>query len=84
MKPERSGRAQIERRAIWFLEQPGPHGCDTELRGFGFRQVDLIENVAVNLLYNWAYIFILGVQGIRVYKADFLCIIILNSGAPHY
>ena len=40
--------------------------------GLGFRQVDLIENVTVNLLYNWAYIFILGVQGIRVYKADFL------------
>ncbi|CAE7378430.1 unnamed protein product, partial [Symbiodinium sp. CCMP2456] len=30
-KQGRSGRAQIERRAIWFLEQPGPHGCDTEL-----------------------------------------------------
>ena len=35
----RSGRAQIERRAIWFLEQPGPHGCDTEL---GFRAQGLV------------------------------------------
>ncbi|CAE7219602.1 unnamed protein product [Symbiodinium natans] len=24
-------RSRIERRAIWFLEQPGPPGCDTEL-----------------------------------------------------